>query len=77
MVEERRRPAAEEDGVGFRAIAGRANLLYERIHVLALQLLVEQATVEIAVIADVGAKGDMQVQAQHDNNELGATNNEL
>jgi len=64
-LEQRRRAAAKEDGVGRRLVPGASDLGRERVDVLPLHVRVEQPAVEVAVVADVAAKGDVEVKAEH------------
>ena len=65
-IQERRCAAAEEDGVGRRARArwsGGSPL--QRLDVARLQRRLEEAAVEIAVIADGAAERDVKIEPEH------------
>jgi hypothetical protein len=61
-LEERRRSAAEEDRVGRRTVGLVSNVLLERIDILALQIRIEETAVEVAVVADGRAEGDVEIK---------------
>ena len=67
-LEQRRRPAAEEDRVRRAAVARATDLRLERRDVSRLQPGVEQTSIEVAVVADVTAERDVEVEAQHSAN---------
>src|SRR5262245_3287520 len=66
--EKRRRPAAEINGVSspFHSVrAGARDLGDERCHIPRLQTLVQQAAVEVAIVADRGTERDVEVETEH------------
>src|SRR5919198_1200161 len=70
-IEERRRAAAEKDGIGLtiprqRLRRGRrsVNLFEQRREITRLQRFVVEPSIEVAVVADCGTEGDVDVQAE-------------
>ena len=70
-LEQRRRPAAKVDRVGRgaacpeRSRGARRNLAQQRGDIPLLQIRVEQTSVEVAVVADRRAEGNMDVEPEH------------
>ena len=69
-LEQRRRAAAEEDRVGRAPIAGSEDLRLESPDVRRLEIGVEQPPVEVAVVADVAAERDVEVEADGGRTEV-------
>ena len=63
--EQGRRPAAEIDRVGHGSVGGATDLGVEGVDVAGLQPGVEQAAVEVAVVADRSTEGNVEIQPEH------------
>ena len=73
-LQQRRRSAAEIDGVGRSRLSRRqdfhrascpCDLAHERVDIAGLECFIEQTAIEIAVVADGGAERDVDVETQH------------
>src|SRR5437867_706606 len=64
-LEQRRGAASEKDGIHRLVPAGRRNFALESRDVAVFEPGFEQAAIEIAVIADGRAEGNVDVEAQH------------
>src|SRR5262249_36185187 len=65
-LQKRGRPAAKKDGVGRLAVPGSPDFLLEGGYVAFLERRVEQTAVEVAVVADRRAEGNVEIQAEHE-----------